>query len=129
MAERRTCHIFFTLWQRCRSVACAVERRKRAAAPSAAARSSRVVRESERVDAFCETRQFARDGVPVQHATQRAAMELGLRGGECGARNLSVARRDRRLHLFHEGADAADTHAIDRRAAPRLADALFCRNM
>src|ERR1700732_2085058 len=89
----------------------------------------RATRRLERFDARRQPRQFTCDGVPVQHALERAALQLGLRHGEGGARRLLVACGDGCLDFLDEGPDAAQARAVDRRAPCGLADALFCRNM
>ena len=59
---------------------------------------------SERFDSGAQARQLARRGVLVDDALADAAMQLGLRFREGGARRILVAALDRRLDFLHEGA-------------------------
>src|SRR5579872_778784 len=113
-----------------RGVCASSARAKRAQQKTALTRArfqSRMRCGSERVDARGKTREFARGGVPMQHAFGDAAMEFGLRGLERGARGFLVAGRDRGLDFLHRRADARQAHVVDDGALHGLARALFRR--
>jgi hypothetical protein len=80
---------------------------------------------SERVDPCRQPRQLARDRVFVEHAFGYRPMQLGLRLPESRLCRRLVPGCDRRLDLFHKGAHAANSGAIDGRTLGRLPDALF----
>src|SRR5262249_25496353 len=88
---------------------------------------SRVSIGSERVDARGKTREFARGGVPMHHASAHAAMQLGLRRLERGARRILVTGSDRGLHFLNGGADAGEARVIDGCALHGLTRALLRR--
>src|SRR5215831_12463517 len=69
---------------------------------------------------------FARRHVAMNHALDRAALNLRLRFLERRRRRLLVAAVYGRLHLLDEAAHATHARAIDGRAALRLPDALLC---
>src|SRR5260370_13028591 len=84
---------------------------------------------SERFDSGVQARQLARRGVLVDDALADAAMQLGLRFRERGARRFLVTALDRRLDLLHEGAQTRHAGAVDRGATLGLTDPLLGRFM
>ena len=80
---------------------------------------------SERVDPRRQPRQLARDRVLVKHALGYRPMHFGLRQPERRLCGRLVTSCDRRLDLFHKGAHAAHSGAIDGRTLGRLPDTLF----
>src|SRR6185437_12749849 len=75
---------------------------------------------SERLDAAAQTRQLARRRVLVHDTVADAAMQLGLRLGERGARRFLVAALDGGLDLLHEGTKTRDASTVDRGATLAL---------
>src|SRR5260221_10417088 len=84
---------------------------------------------SERFDSGVQARQLARRGVLVNDTLADAAMQLGLRFREGGARRLLVAAFDRRLDLLDEGAQTRHAGAVDRGVTLGLTDPLLGRFM
>lgn len=80
-------------------------------------------------DAGIQARQFPRHRIAMQKALVHAALHFRLCQLEGFRRGLFIAARNGKLDIAHEGADAADTHAVNDSAAFRLTNALNRRLM
>src|SRR3954469_14918552 len=86
-------------------------------------------RVSEGVDARGETRQLARDGISVQHALCRRAVQLGLSDAKGRLRGFLVAAADRGLDPLDKSSHPAHPGAVDRGACLGLAQPFLGRFM
>src|SRR3712207_515619 len=81
---------------------------------------------SERLDARRQSRQLARDGVPVENAFGGTAHQLRLGGLERLGGDGLVAGLNGEFDLLHEGTDTADAGTIDFSAPHGLAVTFLC---
>jgi hypothetical protein len=81
----------------------------------------------ERFHASGQARERTRCGVAVHHALLRAAHDFGLRILEGLLGRIGISGSNRDFNLLDEGANAADTVAVDDSLSLRTENALFCR--